>query len=126
MHRFVVFLKLQRFLLYLFTAAEIKLLGFAFTEDERHLQPLCPSLPHPLAVVDLQKELKSYLKQKNPPSLSLACKYAFGYKLRKIEQCSNWERRPLREMQLKYAAIDAWCLTGIYAWLKTEERAHSS
>ena len=30
-----------------------------------------------------------------------------GKKLYKVEQCSNWENRPLRPEQMIYAAIDA-------------------
>jgi ribonuclease D len=43
------------------------------------------------------------------PSYSLAAlvDYLFGIKLDKSFQRSNWQRRPLSESQLKYAALDA-------------------
>lgn len=37
-----------------------------------------------------------------------------GKKLDKSNQFSNWAQRPLRKEQLRYAALDAFCLLEIY------------
>ncbi|GMT16527.1 hypothetical protein PFISCL1PPCAC_7824 [Pristionchus fissidentatus] len=43
-------------------------------------------------------------------SLSSLCESLLGLPLDKREQCSVWTRRPLRALQLRYAAMDAYCL----------------
>eukprot|EP00056_Hartaetosiga_gracilis_P010968 m.164082 g.164082 ORF g.164082 m.164082 type:complete len:177 (+) comp13420_c0_seq6:2826-3356(+) len=71
-------------------------------------------------VRDLQLDIKRTLRgKKKLPSLGKACEIAFKKCLNKAEQCSNWERRPLRQEQLHYAAIDSWCLFGIANHLDT-------
>ena len=57
-------------------------------------------------IIDIQVlyELKYF---KHCPSLTKVCNELFGKFLCKREQCSNWERRPLTNSQLHYAALDA-------------------
>ncbi|XP_046901753.1 exonuclease mut-7 homolog isoform X1 [Hypomesus transpacificus] len=52
--------------------------------------------------------------------LSLLVQQILGRPLDKIEQLSNWERRPLRTSQLRYAAADAYCLLEVYSALSKD------
>ncbi|XP_074066704.1 exonuclease mut-7 homolog isoform X2 [Macrotis lagotis] len=58
---------------------------------------------------------------KNPrhseKGLSLLVQNLLGKPLDKTEQLSNWEKRPLREEQILYAASDAYCLLEVYELL---------
>ncbi|XP_077162395.1 exonuclease mut-7 homolog isoform X3 [Paroedura picta] len=57
-----------------------------------------------------------------PPEkgLSLLVQHVLGKPLDKTEQLSNWEKRPLREEQILYAALDAYCLLEIYTKLQQD------
>mmetsp|Transcript_2085 Transcript_2085/g.3687 ORF Transcript_2085/g.3687 Transcript_2085/m.3687 type:complete len:82 (-) Transcript_2085:73-318(-) len=52
--------------------------------------------------------------------LSNACSHLLGQSLSKREQVSNWERRPLRQSQQHYGALDAWILIPMFRKLKEE------
>jgi hypothetical protein len=57
-----------------------------------------------------QRDIFPYtIANNNPPSkdkgLSEFVRLCFGKALNKSEQCSNWERRPLREAQIRYAGM---------------------
>ncbi|KAL1266933.1 hypothetical protein QQF64_002608 [Cirrhinus molitorella] len=55
--------------------------------------------------------------------LSLLVQQVLGKPLNKTEQLSNWERRPLRTSQLRYAATDAFCLVDVYLILSRDPKA---
>uniref|UniRef100_A0A183CV59 3'-5' exonuclease domain-containing protein n=1 Tax=Gongylonema pulchrum TaxID=637853 RepID=A0A183CV59_9BILA len=50
----------------------------------------------------------------NIKGLSALCERVLGKQLDKSEQCSVWDRRPLRSLQLRYAALDAYCMLMLY------------
>ncbi|KAK7120216.1 hypothetical protein R3I94_020278 [Phoxinus phoxinus] len=56
--------------------------------------------------------------------LSLLVQQVLGKPLNKTEQLSNWERRPLRTSQLRYAAADAFCLLNVYLVLSRDPKAY--
>lgn len=53
-------------------------------------------------------------------SLGDLVQLCLGKKLDKSNQFSNWENRPLRQEQLVYAALDAYCLIEMYDIIKRQ------
>ncbi|XP_041666203.1 exonuclease mut-7 homolog isoform X2 [Cheilinus undulatus] len=51
--------------------------------------------------------------------LSLLVRQVLGKPLDKTEQMSNWEKRPLRISQIRYAVADACCLLEVYSVLSS-------
>uniref|UniRef100_A0A672IYX4 Exonuclease 3'-5' domain containing 3 n=1 Tax=Salarias fasciatus TaxID=181472 RepID=A0A672IYX4_SALFA len=52
--------------------------------------------------------------------LSLLVQQVLGRPLDKTEQMSNWEKRPLRITQIRYAVADAYCLLDVYSVLSSK------
>uniref|UniRef100_A0A8C1L352 Exonuclease 3'-5' domain containing 3 n=1 Tax=Cyprinus carpio TaxID=7962 RepID=A0A8C1L352_CYPCA len=117
-------------------------LGYGMSGDLRSLVSMWPELrEEPMkmeGVLDLlhvhqklqrcwsgNKRCRSVEVSEGPAEkgLSLLVQQVLGKPLNKTEQLSNWERRPLRTSQLRYAATDAYCLLDVYLVLSRDSKA---
>ncbi|XP_018564099.1 exonuclease mut-7 homolog [Anoplophora glabripennis] len=116
---------------FLFNNCDILKLGFSLTGDIHMIRRALPYLNFTVKQVgfldlcSLWKHLDKFPKvklpyevQKGGPSLSTLVHHCLGRPLDKSDQFSNWEKRPLRESQIEYAALDAFCLIQVYDVLK--------
>ncbi|XP_054704326.1 exonuclease mut-7 homolog isoform X6 [Grus americana] len=136
--------KLPRFIQMLYSDASITKLGYGMSGDLKSLAATWSALKDTdkqvQGVVDLLKVDKQLQKssidwkkggrkvnvlsleqsyedrgfRQPEKGLSLLVQHVLGKPLDKTEQLSNWEKRPLREEQILYAASDAYCLLEIY------------
>ena len=84
-----------------------KIIGYDLKDDLLNLpDDIAIHLQEKNEIIDL-KNIYRIITFENPKSFSDLCKEYFDKTLCKQEQCSNWERRPLRQSQLHYAALDA-------------------
>mmetsp|Transcript_4846 Transcript_4846/g.8489 ORF Transcript_4846/g.8489 Transcript_4846/m.8489 type:complete len:375 (-) Transcript_4846:37-1161(-) len=102
----------------LFAAPHVTKLGYNFRADLRRLRASFPRRPalwrrvRPL--VDLA-ELHAARYPGARGGLGGLCRAALGgAALDKREQASDWEARPLRPAQRRYAALDAFCLLRVW------------
>lgn len=111
----------------LLTGGSVALLGFSFGQDALRLAALLTlggatggvrALAQRITgcVHDLQlaaAKLEAFRGRGGPPSLKIVAEAVLGKTLDKRLQCSDWDRRPLTEAQLRYAAADAEVLLHI-------------
>ena len=101
-------------LLFLFSHHSVTTVGWSFSQDLVRLKAF---LGHDLRfsnLMDLQGPALIACREVHKhgtPSLATCCRVVIAQSLDKTEQCSDWDRRPLSEAQLRYAALDAHVLT---------------
>ena len=106
----------------LFGNSNIAKVGISFAGDMAKLRESFPEM------LSFQCTLRSYVdlievhkrnKKSNPGGLGNLCEIYLDISVCKTEQISNWERRPLRNRQLHYAALDAYlCMALIYRYFE--------
>lgn len=136
--------EIQQFAESFFANPQVLKLGYGVDSDFRNLVSSCPLYEHALKrlarFVDLcplskeilripsvQRKVNSRMHSvsvreraciEEERGLSELVFLCLGQPLDKTYQISDWERRPLSEDQLTYAALDAFCLLEIYEVLK--------
>ncbi|XP_053774515.1 exonuclease mut-7 homolog isoform X2 [Desmodus rotundus] len=109
-------------------------LGYGMAGDLKSLGASCPALAHSQKLLQGDMDLLQAHRQirvtnmpvpgvdgaGRPRGLSLLVQQVLGKPLDKTQQLSNWDRRPLDEGQLLYAAADAYCLLEVYQALCRE------
>jgi len=110
----------RAFFQWLFQSDSASFLGFAFAPDADKLAELMKDGQNDatvqIEVIDLQKLAMQHMRSKgHTPGLKSVAATWLGVHLDKTEQCSDWDRRPLSESQMRYAASDASVLLEIAA-----------
>lgn len=97
------------------------IVGFSFTSD---IEQFVKKLPHMTFIryiknfIDAQHYFGKVFLVEGQTSLSKVAEKIFDKPMCKVEQMSNWERRPLRKTQMHYGGLDAYILIDIIKYLK--------
>ena len=96
--------------------ADVKLLSKSFKQFE-DISKKCTRI---LDLECVKTSLMALLRVQTSSvrGLSGVCKAVLGKPLSKAEQIGDWTKRPLRQAQLVYAALDAWVCIEIYRTLR--------
>lgn len=70
-----------------------------------------------LKIKDSQVEFKKYYPNETKSKLSFLTEKCFGKEISKFEQCGAWDKRPLRNAQKHYAALDAVLPYKLVKWM---------
>ncbi|XP_053764580.1 exonuclease mut-7 homolog isoform X2 [Panthera pardus] len=114
-------------------------LGYGLAGDLRSLGASCPALAHVekrlwggLDLLRVHRQMRvvnmpagGMCEARGLRGLSLLVQQVLGKPLDKTQQLSNWDRRPLSEGQLVYAAADAYCLLEVHQALSREPASFS-
>lgn len=94
--------------------------GVAIKDDIKALQKLKRFLPG--AFVELQKYVDDFGIEDN--GLKKITGNVLGFRILKGARLTNWDNKTLTDMQLKYAATDAWVSYEIYSNLSKLNGSH--
>ncbi|XP_053060270.1 exonuclease mut-7 homolog isoform X1 [Acinonyx jubatus] len=114
-------------------------LGYGLAGDLRSLGASCLALAHVekqlwggLDLLQVHRQMRvvnmpagGTYEARGLRGLSLLVRQVLGKPLDKTQQLSNWDRRPLSEGQLVYAAADAYCLLEVHQALSREPASFS-
>ena len=87
--------------------------GFFFSSDIREMNYFFKNFFQNQKIIDLKDTFNEKYHQKCP-DLNTICKMFLDKNLNKIDQLSNWKKRPLNINQIKYCALDAYILILLY------------
>merc|ERR1740117_2867108 len=96
---------LRSFFRWLISCDQIAVLGFAFECDAEKISAVIQDVGYfkkkmETDVIDLQALAMQHLPRGRTPGLKDITQNWLGCTLDKMEQCSDWDRRPLTESQL--------------------------
>ena len=107
----------------LFTKDDTKVIAMDFQNDIKEITMRSKSFTFTSKLNNLYDIGSIYCTLNNMKlkwSLTKITQHIIGKGIWKVEQISNWERRPLRNSQLHYAALDAYILTVLFNMLSEE------